>query len=73
MALNASTLSAAMRTALLAAPASGATNNAALTAMCDAIASAVVTHVTASAVVTATGVTACGAGAGTCTATGTVT
>jgi hypothetical protein len=43
-----------MRAALLADAASKATDNAALTAMCDAIASAVVTHIQATAVVTVT-------------------
>ncbi len=43
-----------MRAALLAAPASKAQDNPALTAMCDAIAAAVVTHITTSAVVVGT-------------------
>lgn len=51
MALNAATLSAAIKAALLADPGTGALNNAALTKTCDAIASAVVTHITANAVV----------------------
>ncbi len=63
MALSAPVLSAAMRAGLLAAPASGATDNAALTAMCDAIATAVVAHITATGTLVV--VTACPAGAGT--------
>jgi len=51
MALNASTLSAAMRAALLANPNTQALNNAALTAVCDAIASTVVSHITAAGIV----------------------
>ena len=54
MALNATTLSAAIRVNLLAGGASGATDNAALTALCDAIAGAVVGHIVASAVVVPT-------------------
>jgi hypothetical protein len=54
MALSASTLSAAMRAALLSNPDTGATDGEALTAMCDAIADAVVAHVVASAVVVPT-------------------
>jgi hypothetical protein len=72
MPLNASALSTLMRSQLLASPASGATDNAALTAMCDAIAAAVVLHITSSATVAVAGATSCGAGVGTCTATGTV-
>ena len=62
MALNATILGGAIRTALLAAPASGATDNAALTAMCNAIATAVVAHILTAQVAV---VTACPAGAGT--------
>lgn len=51
MALSAATLSAAMKTALLADPGTGAVNNPALTKVCDAIAQAVVTHITTSAIV----------------------
>lgn len=51
MALNATTLSAAMRAAMLADPDIGAIDGDALTALCDAIASTVVAHVTANAVV----------------------
>lgn len=67
MALNAATLATLMRANLLAAPASGATDNPALTAMCTAIANAVVTHITTSAELTVE--TACPAGAGTGTGT----
>lgn len=53
MPLNASTLSAAIKAARLASnPGGQIANNAALTADCDAIASAVVAHIIASAVVT---------------------
>lgn len=51
MALNAATLSAAIKTNLLANDPTHATNNASLTALCDSIAAAVVTHITGSAVV----------------------
>jgi len=51
MALNATTLGAAIKAALLAEPSSGAVDNAALTATCNAIASAVVSHITAAAIV----------------------
>jgi hypothetical protein len=51
MALNPTTLANAIKSALLADPATGAQNNAALAAMCTAIATAVVTHITTSAVV----------------------
>jgi hypothetical protein len=51
MALSASVLSAAMRSALLANPDTQALPNDALTAVCDAIAQAVVSHITASAIV----------------------
>lgn len=51
MALNATTLSAAMRAAMLATPAIGAIDGPALTALCDAISGAVVTHVTGAGVV----------------------
>jgi hypothetical protein len=43
-----------MRSKLLAASASQATDNAALTAMCDALADAVITHLLAAAVVNVT-------------------
>jgi len=52
MALSPSVLSAAMRAALLGAPAAGAVNGSALTALCDALAGAVVAHITSAAVVT---------------------
>ncbi len=51
MALNASTLSASLRAAMLAAPSIQAINNASLTALCDAIASTVVSHIQVAAVV----------------------
>lgn len=51
MALSASVLSAAMRAAMLADPDIGAVDDTGLTAMCDAIANAVVSHVTSAAVV----------------------
>jgi hypothetical protein len=51
MALSAATLSAAMKAALLANPSTQAIDNAALTAVCDAIAQSVVSHITASAIV----------------------
>lgn len=54
MALSASTLSTAMRVAILAAPAAGAVDGPALTALCDAIAGAVVAHITGAAVVVPT-------------------
>ena len=60
-------LSKELRDALLAEPATGAVDNAALKATCFAIATAVVAHVTATAAVTV--VTACPAGAGTGTGT----
>lgn len=50
--MNASALSAAIRAGVLAQPAIQAIDGAALTALCDVIASAVVTHITATAVVT---------------------
>ncbi|OFV81987.1 MAG: hypothetical protein A2Y78_00185 [Acidobacteria bacterium RBG_13_68_16] len=52
MAMSSSVLSAALRAAMLADTAIGAVDGPALTAMCDAIAAAVVTHITGSAVVT---------------------
>jgi hypothetical protein len=67
MALSAPVLSAAIRANLLADAGTGALNNAALTKVCDAIAAAVVAHITAAGVVNV--VTACGAGAGTGTGT----
>jgi hypothetical protein len=69
MALNPATLSSALRATLLGANA-GWLDNAALTATCDAIAQAVVAHITANAVVAvpATGIIAPpGAGGGPCT------
>ncbi len=59
MALSSSVLSAAIRSALLADAANtGAVNGPALTALCDAIAGAVVTHITTAAVVLTTGTAA---------------
>ena len=52
MALNAASLSTALRAAMLANPTIGAIDGAGLTAMCDAIATTVVSHITANAVVT---------------------
>jgi hypothetical protein len=52
MALNATTLSAAIKAGLLANGDAQAVDNAALTALCDEVASAVVAHITAQAVVT---------------------
>lgn len=54
MPLSAPTLSAALRTAMLAAPAIGAVDGPALTALCDAIASTVVQHIVTNAVVSGT-------------------
>lgn len=51
MPLDASTLSVAMQAALLADPKAQAINNDALKAVCDAIASTVVSHITAAALV----------------------
>ncbi len=51
MALSASTLATLMRSKLLADASTQAQDNAALTAMCDAIAEAVVEHVVAAGVV----------------------
>ncbi len=53
-----SVLSAAMRAALLANPATGALDNAALTATCNAIASTVLAHIVENAVVNTTGTAA---------------
>jgi hypothetical protein len=50
MALSATVLSAALRAALIS-KGEGITDNAATTALCDAIAEAVVAHITANAVV----------------------
>lgn len=69
MALNAPALSALIKANLLANPASMAQNNAALSALCDAVAQAVVAHLLSAAALVV--VTACPAGAGT--GTGTVT
>ncbi len=66
MALNSSTLSSLAKANLLSGS-SGAIDNAALTALCDAFASAIVTHIQTAGVVAT--VTACPAGAGTGTGT----
>jgi len=55
MALSAAVLGPLIKAELLARPASKATDNAALTAMCEAIAAAVVTHITTAAVVPSLG------------------
>lgn len=60
MALSSSVLSAAMRAAMLANPAIGAVDGAPLTAMCNAIASTVVAHITSAAVVLPTALIAPG-------------
>jgi hypothetical protein len=52
MALSSSALSALMRANMLADPDIGAVDDVGLTAMCDALASAVIAHITAAAVVT---------------------
>ena len=63
MALNPSTLSAAIKSALLGDDRVG--DNASLQTLCDAIAQAVVTHITANAVVTvAAGIPIAGTGGG---------
>jgi hypothetical protein len=51
VALSASVLSAAIRAGILAEPSIGGIDGTALTKLCDAIASAVVTHITGAAVV----------------------
>lgn len=55
MALSSSRLASSIRSKLLANPASGALDNAALTAFCNAIAEAVVSEFTTNAVVSPTG------------------
>lgn len=74
MALNATALAALIKSKRIAALgdaiADDTAGSAALDADCQAIAEAVIEHIQASAMVTfsgATGITACGAGAGTCT------
>jgi hypothetical protein len=73
MALSASVLSTALRAKLLANAASKAQDNAALTALCDEIAAAVVEHIKTSAVVNVTVATTGSASAQTGTGTGTIT
>ncbi len=51
-------LSAALRAAMLAHPAVGAVDGPALTALCDAIATTVLAHITANALVSTTGTAA---------------
>lgn len=80
MALSDSVLAAAMRATILVKPAAGAVDGAALTALCDALAAAVVTHITSAAVVTipagvavaTTGTAAAQAGATTAPGVGTI-
>jgi len=67
MALNATTLKGLIKTNLLADPDAGAVDNDALDALCAAVASAVVTHITTAGVIAT--VTVCPAGAGTGTGT----
>jgi formaldehyde-activating enzyme involved in methanogenesis len=69
--MNATALSATMRAAMLAVPAIGAVDGPALTALCNAIATTVVAHVTTFAVVTPTLMVA-PTGGGPVTGTGTV-
>lgn len=81
MALSSAVLSAAMRAALLADPGIQAIDGPALTKLCDAIAEAVVAHITGAAVVTippgvpvaTTGTAAAQAGATTAPAVGEIT
>lgn len=61
MALNANTLSGLIKAGLLSGG-TGAVDNAALEAMCQAIAAAVVSHITAAGVVTVNGVAPPGGG-----------
>jgi hypothetical protein len=72
MALSSSALSALIRSKLLADPATGIVDNAALAPFCDAIAQAVIEHVTAAAVVMPTLLVA-PSGGGPVTGTGVVT
>lgn len=58
MALSSSVLSAAIRSAIIAKPAIQALDNPALTDLCDAIAGAVVSHITSAAVVVPTALVA---------------
>ncbi len=55
---SASVLKAAMKAAILAEPSIGAINGTALDKLCDAIATTVLTHITANAVVATTGTAA---------------
>jgi len=71
MTLSASTLSAAIRSGLLANPDSGAQDTDALTALCDEIGAAVVAHITAAGVVLPTALVA-PTGGGPVTGTGTI-
>jgi hypothetical protein len=69
MALNATTLGTAIKNAFTS---NGALDNAATAALSNAIATAVVNHITANAAVSVTTVSACTAGGATGTGTGTV-
>lgn len=81
MALNISAMSALLRSEMLARPDIQAIDNAALTDLCDAIATAVVQHITAAAVlvvaagipVATAGTAAAQTGATTAPGTGTIT
>lgn len=68
MALSATTLATAIKSKLLADEDSMAVDNAALTALCKAVAEATVDHITSSAVIAPGAATTCPAGAGTVTA-----
>lgn len=52
------TLSAALRAAMLAEPALGAVDGIALTKLCDTLASTILAHIVANALVTTTGTAA---------------
>lgn len=71
MTMNATTLSTTMRAAMLATPAIGAVDGPALTALCDAISTTVVAHITTLAVV-APALMVAPVGGGPVTGTGTV-
>jgi hypothetical protein len=62
MPLSPPVLSGLIQTNMLANPAIGAVSGAALSGMCDAIATAVITHLTTAGVVTSTGVAPPGGG-----------
>ncbi len=69
MSLNATTLGSAIKDAFVA---NGAADNAATAALCNAIATKIVDHIKANAVVTVTTVSACTAGGAAGTGTGTI-